>query len=347
MRIPYTSPLPAALSTHTTLSSGLSALSDFLTSSQSLTVLTGAGISVPSGLSDYRGAQGTYSLNPTYVPIFHSQFLRSHLSRQRYWARSFFGFPLTAQRVPNAAHEAVGQLRDVAGIVTQNVDSLHVKAHPWLETVELHGYLRETVCGTCGEEFSRLRFQKMLSELNPAWGDLLERVVREGGLETEDYALREKKGLRMNPDGDLDVPGLEYERFRYPPCPHCVQAGRTVTGSDGEYDPVVSKGKGVLKPAVVMFGENIPEKRRRKAQELAQRCDRLLVLGTSLATYSAWRLVKEVRDRNAPIAIVNLGGVRNEEMLLTDKSVRLDMRVEDVLPKLVGSGREFMPAPWR
>jgi len=91
---------------------------------------------------------------------------------------------------------------------------------------------------------------------------------------------------------------------------------------------------------------------------------RVLVLGSSLATYSAWRLIKRAKDQGKPIGIVNLGGVRGEEVFLetipitnTGRfGVRCSQELEKVLPALVTSlkdgsamalrSRPFQPAAW-
>lgn len=183
LRIPYTGPLPPPKiiprSANTTLGA-LDALTKFITAPpspslhptkypNSTVLLTGAGISVASGLADYRGTNGTYRLNSTYRPIYHHEFLQSHQARKRYWARSFLGWTNLVKARPNAAHYAIrdlGEMGVVRSVVTQNVDSFHGIAHPGLETVELHGYLRRVVCGSCGGEADRGYFQGELARLN-------------------------------------------------------------------------------------------------------------------------------------------------------------------------------------
>lgn len=127
MRIPYTGPLPPPQiipDDAKTLSGAVTALKRFLNAEQSSTViLSGAGISVPSGLADYRGVNGTYTQNKSYRPIYFQEFIRSHQARQRYWARSFFGFTTLTKAKPNAAHEAVrrlGELGLVKSVITQS-----------------------------------------------------------------------------------------------------------------------------------------------------------------------------------------------------------------------------------
>lgn len=73
-----------------------------------------------------------------------------------------------------------------------------------------------------------------------------------------------------------------------------------------------------------MFGENIDPAVKTAAEEAVDDAGRLLVLGSSLATYSAWRLVERAYKRGMPIGIINVGGVRNEAMLFGQLGSGLD-----------------------
>lgn len=125
-RIPYTDPFPPPTTyprSATTLPSAIAAVSKFLSVHRRTLLLTGAGISVASGLADYRGENGTYRLKRHYRPIFFSEFVKRHEARQRYWARSFLGWPTMEKARPNAAHLAIGRLWDlgvVERVVTQS-----------------------------------------------------------------------------------------------------------------------------------------------------------------------------------------------------------------------------------
>lgn len=125
-------------------------------SSGNVTVLTGAGVSVDSGIRAYRGRNGRY-LNPNYHPIFYQELVDSspkgHSFRQRYWARSYLGWPSVRLALPNPSHYALSALQytnAVQNIITQNVDGLHMKAtsKQWgsiereKRILELHGRLR-------------------------------------------------------------------------------------------------------------------------------------------------------------------------------------------------------------
>lgn len=378
MRIPFTAPLPSPTikpGSASSLEGAVTALHDFLTTpsprSSNTVVLSGAGISVASGLADYRGSNGTYTLNKTYRPIYYHEFCASHEARKRYWARSFLGWTNLYRSRPNIAHEAVGTLGEmgiVSSVITQNVDSFHPKIHPDLKTLELHGYLRNCVCISCRTEYNRDKFQDDLASLNPTWAAFLNGMLESGALSTENPEERRRRGLKTNPDGDVDVPGIEYTTFRYPPCPKCLkdppEGKRVEADADGAWSRTSTAG--VLKPAVIMFGESISSHVKLAVESAIDSADRMLVLGSSLATYSAWRLAKKAKEEGMPIAIVNMGGVRNEELFMADvlpdglgrHGVRCGLALEEVLPALVQRLRQdttsgvsnettFQPAPWR
>lgn len=368
IRIPYTGPLPSPElypRNANTIPGAVAALSKFLSAPpspslkhgvadpQSTVVLSGAGVSVASGLADYRGTNGTYRQNKAYRPIYYHEFLASHEARKRYWARSFLGWTNLHKAKPNAAHYAIkdlGEMGIVRSVVTQNVDSFHSVAHPELPTLELHGYLRALVCVTCHNELPRGVFQDALSKLNPAWAAFLEEVIRTGALDTENPDERRAKGMKTNPDGDVDLPGAPYTTFRYPACPHCLAnppiAGdgtQTTVEVDGDGALNETSTAGILKPAVIMFGESIPSKVKDAAEHAIDGSGRLLVLGTSLATYSAFRLAKRALERGMPVGILNLGGVRGEEIFFQnlpmgqtgEAGVRVEFPTDKILPKLV------------
>ena len=136
MRIPYTDPLPLPRIIPPTASNtagAIAALSDFLTApakrndgrnNGQTVLLTGAGISVASGLADYRGTNGTYTLNKTYRPIYFNEFCERHEARKRYWARSFLGWTNLHKARPNSAHLSIGKLGELgrlSSVITQSM----------------------------------------------------------------------------------------------------------------------------------------------------------------------------------------------------------------------------------
>ena len=141
MRIPYTGPLPPPLiipRSANTAAGAIEALTRFLSTPKppgpdfnstesiphSTVLLTGAGISVASGLADYRGTGGTYTLNKSYRPIYFNEFINSHEARKRYWARSFLGWTNLHKARPNPAHLAVKDLSTlgiISSVITQSL----------------------------------------------------------------------------------------------------------------------------------------------------------------------------------------------------------------------------------
>ena len=370
MRIPYTGRLPDALiipATANTLRTATEALAEFLSTPAAnpsrktgirhngpprTVLLTGAGISVASGLADYRGENGTYRQNQSYRPVYYHEFTASHEWRKRYWARSFLGFPGLEKSTPNAAHLAVAELGKkghASSVITQNVDSFHPKVGG-LPIIELHGYLRSLVCLSCKNLMPRASFQDWLKRLNPAWDTFLRDLLKTGALDTENPEERRKKGYRTNPDGDADVPGAPYTTFRYPACPTCLKRpptlpdgskARVEVDKDGGWSQ--NSNAGILKPNVIMFGESIPDEVKAAAEQAIEGASKILVIGSSLATYSAWRLVKRAFDEGMPIGILNMGGTRKEEAwyqgleTATDakQGIRISFPAEIILPEVL------------
>ena len=223
-------------------------------------------------------------------------------------------------------------------------------AHPELPSIELHGYLRSLVCIHCHNQLARNHFQDSLALLNPQWAAFLEEMLATGALDSENPAERKARGLKSNPDGDVDVPNAPYTTFRYPPCPRCLVSppiladgtrASVEVDDDGAWSP--TSNAGILKPAVVMFGESIASDVKNAAERAIDEASRILVVGSSLATYSAWRLVKRAKERNMPIGILNLGGVRGEESFYADLETRNEGEfgfrcsesADQLLPKVV------------
>lgn len=92
-----------------------------------------------------------------------------------------------------------------------------------------------------------------------------------------------------------------------------------------------------------MFGESIAAGIKIAAEKAVDEASRMFVVGSSLATYSAWRLVKRAKERGIPIGVLNLGGVRGEERffagLTADNDgsygVRCNESADKILPKVV------------
>lgn len=174
------------------------ALLQFVTQHPQLLVLTGAGCSLASGIPTYRDKAGNWRRT---TPIQHQDFVNQLASRQRYWARSFAGWPRFADALPNAAHQALvklEQLGHVSQLVTQNIDGLHQRAGQQ-RVLELHGSLAEVICLKCASLSSRFELQARLARLNPQLSERGEPV----------------------PDGDADVPDSLVANVKVPDCERC------------------------------------------------------------------------------------------------------------------------------
>jgi NAD-dependent SIR2 family protein deacetylase len=95
------------------------------------------------------------------------------------------------------------------------------------------------------------------------------------------------------PDGDADIPDAVIDSFVAPRCQRCG---------------------GLLKPDVVFFGENVPADRYAHACEALGSADALLVAGSSLMVYSGFRFVRLAHEAGLPIAIVNRGRTRADDL---------------------------------
>ena len=106
-------------------------------------VLTSAGVSTDSGIPDYRG-EGA----PPRNPMTFQQFLSSEGYRKRYWAGSHLGWKSFRAAGPNEGHRALARLEAAGvtnGVITQNVDNLHVRAGS-RRVVDLHGTVDRVLC---------------------------------------------------------------------------------------------------------------------------------------------------------------------------------------------------------
>ncbi|MCB9796850.1 MAG: NAD-dependent deacetylase, partial [Alphaproteobacteria bacterium] len=159
--------------------------------------LTGAGCSTESGIPDYRGPE---TARRARNPIRFQDFVKSPEGRQRYWARSFVGWPRIAEARPNAGHRALAALEQrglLSGLITQNVDRLHQAAGS-RAVIELHGALAEVICLGCGRLSKRADLQARLAALNPGFG---------------------RRDAEAAPDGDADL--IEVTDFQVAGCGQC------------------------------------------------------------------------------------------------------------------------------
>lgn len=180
---------------------------------RSMTVLTGAGISTDSGIPDYRGDGA-----PRRTPMTAQQFLGDEAARRRYWVGSHLGWQAFSAAQPNSGHEAVASLERThvaTGVVTQNVDGLHIRAGS-RRVVELHGTMRRVLCTHCGQVFDRRDVAVRIERANP-WIALPDDVP-------------------LGPDGDV-LPEAT-DGFTVPECTVCGGMLKPDVVFFGEFIPV-------------------------------------------------------------------------------------------------------------
>lgn len=203
---------------------------DLITNAQTVTVITGAGISTDSGIPDFRGPNGIWTKDPDAEKITDiHHYKTSPKIRQKTWD----GYVRTDWSIykPNAGHEAIKKLYDDEKLlvcITQNIDGLHLASGiPPVRLVELHGHLRDIVCIGCGHS-------------SPSADDM-----------------------------------------------ECTQCG------------------GLMKPNVVMFGENLDSSKYHKAEAAVISCDVLLVVGTTLLVWPVADLPLYAQKGGIPVIYVN------------------------------------------
>ncbi len=200
-------------------------------------VLTGAGISTPSGIPDFRSeGTGLWSRDePLEVASLNT--FRVAPERFFHWFQPLANQIFRAQ--PNAAHMTLAQLENaghVSTIITQNIDALHQKAGS-KNVVEMHGTLRTLSCANCFRQF----------EADP----FLQPYIETG---------------------------------KIPQCLNC---------------------NGILKPDVILFGEQLPQSVWVEAQRAARQCDLMIVAGSSLEVLPVARLPMQALDRGAHLIVIN------------------------------------------
>ncbi len=273
--------------------------------------ITGAGISTESGIPDYRSANGAYSRG--FKPMTHQQFMASEENRSRYWYRSFAGWQAFSAMNPNKAHIALAKLQKhgyIERIITQNVDRLHQKGGADPNTVlELHGTTHQVTCMNCRNVFPRDIMQEWLSSHNEGILKRVNDTIEERTRSALDAPVRAdvQQEPQQNPDGDVEVDTSQLQ-FSVPSCPSCHV--------------------GILKPDVVFFGDSLPPERTHESLEIAKNAAGILVVGSSVAVMSAYRLVKQAKDNGAAVCILTAGETRADDIA----DIKFNLLAGNVLP---------------
>lgn len=224
-------------------------------------------------------------------PIQHDAFLRRAEVRQRYWARSTVGWAHFAAAVPNDGHRALAALEE-SGVAAGVITQNVDRLHARAGSRRVVELHGALAEVMCLCCGAREPRQELQGRLLAA---------NPGWLEAGEAALR--------PDGDAQVAAAAVADFRVPACLSCG---------------------GVLKPDVVFFGGTVPASVVAAAFALLEAAEVLLVVGSSLAVYSGFRFVRRAVERGQPVAVINLGATRGDDLA----AARVEGRAGEVLPRL-------------
>jgi len=128
-------------------------LAELIRAARSVVALTGAGISVPSGIPDFRSPGTGLWENVDPMEVAHIDVFRR--DPQRFW--HFYGmrFRTLEDKQPNPAHAALAALEKAGlldAVITQNIDRLHARAGS-RELIEVHGSIASSSCLVCGVRY--------------------------------------------------------------------------------------------------------------------------------------------------------------------------------------------------
>jgi NAD-dependent SIR2 family protein deacetylase len=226
-------------------------------------------------------------------PVMLQDFLTDEHTRRRYWARSLVGWKHLRVALPNAAHRSLAQL-EASGRIER------------LVTQNVDGLHQAAGSRNVIDLHGRLDVVRCMScgRRMPRERLQLELVRRNPGFAALD-ALEA-------PDGDADLEHVQFAAFDVPACEACG---------------------GLLKPDVVFFGERVPEERVRCAMQSLERSDAMLVVGSSLMVFSGYRFARTMAQLGKPIAAVNLGRTRADDVL----SLKVEERCESAFSFLLAS----------
>jgi len=131
-------------------SAGVERLAELVRESRRTVALTGAGVSVPSGIPDFRTPETGMWANVDPMEVAHIDVFERDPAR--FWSYYRPRFQALGDKEPNAAHEALAELERLGlleGVITQNIDRLH-RAAGSREVVEVHGSIATSTCRACG-----------------------------------------------------------------------------------------------------------------------------------------------------------------------------------------------------
>ena len=145
-------------------SSDVERLAELLGQSRRAVALTGAGVSVPSGIPDFRTPEtGLWAkvdpMEVAHIGVFERE-------PERFWSYYRPRFQALGDKEPNRAHEALAELERrgfIEGVITQNIDRLH-RAAGSENVIEVHGSIETSSCGDCGASFGLEEAEDLFDE---------------------------------------------------------------------------------------------------------------------------------------------------------------------------------------
>ena len=208
-------------------------------------------------------------------PIMLPDFLAHEHARKRYWARSLVGWRRMRAARPNDAHRALAAL-EARGRVAP------------LVTQNVDGLHQAAGSRNVIDLHGRVDIVRCMACDRRVPRDDVQREL------TERNPAFVALDAIERPDGDAALEGIDFGAFDVPSCDCCG---------------------GLLKPDVVFFGESVPAERVRRALAALGEADAMLVVGSSLMVYSGYRFAKAMAAMGKPIAAVNLGRTRADDLL--------------------------------
>ncbi len=145
-------------------SAGVARLAGLVRGSGRTVVLSGAGISVPSGIPDFRSPETGLWAKVDPMEVAHIDVFER--DPERFWSYYRPRFHSLADKRPNRAHEAIAELERgglVEAVITQNIDRLHRAAGSG-EVVEVHGSIATSSCTGCGESYPLERVEALFDD---------------------------------------------------------------------------------------------------------------------------------------------------------------------------------------
>lgn len=224
-------------------------------------------------------------------PVTIQAFMGDELTRRRYWARSLIGWRRFGQARPNDAHRALARLE--AGGRSELLLTQNV------DRLHQSAGSRQVI-----DLHGRLDLVRCMG-----CGAKTPRAEFQHGLgrANADWLTLDAADA---PDGDAELESADFSSFTVPSCASCG---------------------GILKPDVVFFGENVPREVVATAQQHLEHADAMLIVGSSLMVYSGFRFAQMAARRGMPIAAVNLGRTRADDLL----TLKIEDRCEAALAFLL------------